>query len=81
MFQERYIIENRYKMPGKSISGYYKPVTDPFNSYNFQRRIFFQITAEFGNVHIKITAVEEIIIAPEKIENIFSINDLITILI
>ena len=41
MFQERYIIENRYKMPGKSISGYYKPVTDPFNCNDFQRRIFF----------------------------------------
>jgi hypothetical protein len=81
MFWERYIIENIFKMLGRNKSGDYESVPYPFNGNYFQGRVLFQVAAEFGNVHIKIAAVEKIIIAPKKIEDLFSINDLIVVLI
>lgn len=58
----------------------YKAIANPFDSNNFQRRIFFQVAAQFSYINIQVTAVEERVIAPKQVKNIFPVNDLISVL-
>lgn len=58
-----------------------KPIPHPFYSNNFQRGIRFQKSAELGNIHIQVTAIEKRVIAPEEVEDIAAVNDLIPVFV
>src|SRR5258707_12268893 len=45
---------------------HHKAVANPFNSNDFECGICFQVTAEFSDIYIEVTAVEERIISPQQ---------------
>ena len=52
-----------------------KSITHRLQGDDFNFRIRFEIAAEFGDVNIQISWIEEVVISPNRIQNDLSGND------
>ena len=56
-----------------------KAVSNAFDGNDLNRRIVFEVSAQFGNVDIEVAAVEKGIAAPQKGENFTSFHNLVSV--